>query len=201
MFINISSDQISLSDGERSQQLARNGVENILGPLLVQRQKETPFHEVFLLNGPGGFTNLRIGTLMLNTRNLIGEPKLQIYDIDKLTLYAYLVHEGLLPSKGIIYLGQKHNVWLVDFEKDPSDPAYCATIHQSQFPEGEYFLDEVYDGEYWQAGKKRMVYFTQEKDQLIASYQGKVHTLTPEALQLTPVQHVEAKYMIEPVMN
>ena len=138
---------------------------------------------------------------MLNTRNMIGEPKLQIYDVDKLSLYAHLVQEGLLPHQGIIYLGQKHNVWLVDFRKNPSDPTYCTTIHQSQFPESQYFLDEVYDTEYRVTGKEHMVHFTREKNQLIVSYQRKKHKITPQSLQATPVDHVEARYMIEPVMN
>ncbi|MEI7562220.1 MAG: hypothetical protein WCJ39_00400 [bacterium] len=109
--------------------------------------------------------------MMLNTWNLIGEPKLQIYDVDKLRVYAHLVQTGFLPPKGIIYLGQKHNVWLVDFSKDPSDRAYCSTIHQSQFPEEDYFLDEVYDDTYWQAGQEKMLHFVQEEDQLLVSFQ------------------------------
>lgn len=201
MFINISSDQVYISDGEREEHLSRNGIENVFGPVLIQWQKASPFNTVFLLNGPGGFTNLRVGSLILNTRNLIGEPKLQIYDVDKLTVYAYLVREGLLPSKGIIYLGQKHNVWLIDFDKDPSDPAYCSTIQQSQFPEEAYFLDEVYDDSYWQAGQEKMVHFTQEKDQLLASFQWKTQKISPQALHLTSTDHVEAKYMIAPVIN
>jgi tRNA A37 threonylcarbamoyladenosine modification protein TsaB len=70
LFINISSDKIHLADGHKEKILDRNGIENILGPILIDRQKTAPFTEIFLINGPGGFTNLRVGTLMLNTLNM-----------------------------------------------------------------------------------------------------------------------------------
>jgi hypothetical protein len=46
-----------------------------------------------------------------------------------------------------------------------------------------------------------MVHFIQEKDQLLVSFQWKSREITPKALHLTATNHVEAKYMIEPVMN
>ncbi|MFA7717569.1 MAG: hypothetical protein WC875_02545, partial [Candidatus Absconditabacterales bacterium] len=106
--MNISSDKIYLADGTHEKVLDRNGIEDVLGPVLIDRQKTSPFTEIFLINGPGGFTNLRVGTLMLNTLNMFQENKIQIFETNKLTLFAYLVKAGLLPDKGIIYLGQKH---------------------------------------------------------------------------------------------
>ena len=124
-----------------------------------------------------------------------------MWDVDKLSLYAHLVREGFLPHHGIIYLGQKHNVWLVDFAKDPSDEGYCTTITQHQLPAGDYFLDEVYDTAYRLTGLQNMVHLTWKEGKLHVVYQDKTHELTPQSLQLQATYHIEANYMIQPVMN
>ncbi len=60
LFCNISSDKVHIADAQGEIFLERNGIEKVLGPALVDRAKKSPFDQVFLLNGPGGFTNLRV---------------------------------------------------------------------------------------------------------------------------------------------
>lgn len=98
LFINISSDKVQIADAKQEKFLDRNSIESTLGATLNQRFKTSPFDEILLLNGPGGFTNLRVGTLTLNLLNklLASEdkasipPPLQIYTITKFDLYNYL---------------------------------------------------------------------------------------------------------------
>ncbi len=223
-FINISSDKIHLTDGTKEEILARNGIEDILGPVLIDRQKTSPFTEIFLINGPGWFTNLRVGTLMLNTLNMFQEKKIQIFEVDKLTLFAHLVKIGLLPEQGIIYLGQKHNVWLARFArsswklkvescpyrikklKEPvtfdlqPEPHDFELINKDTIPAGA-FLDEVHDEIYRPQGVENMVKFVHKEWKIYAHYKHKKHEITVKDLDLKPVLQVQAKYMIEPVLN
>lgn len=69
LFINISSDKVHIADAKQEQFLDRNSIESTLGKTLVERHKQSPFDVILLLNGPGGFTNLRVGTLTLNLLN------------------------------------------------------------------------------------------------------------------------------------
>lgn len=196
LLINISSDKVALDDGNRQELLDRNGIEDMLWPILLDRQQKAPFQEIFLINGPGGFTNLRVGTLMLNMLNAVSEPKIQIYSIDKLTLFAHLVAQKILPSTGAIYLGQKHKIWLANFT---TDLPTTKEIKLSELPT-DVFLDEVYDP-YRPQGEQNMLHFFNENDKLFVSYQDKKHEIILSSLNIKPSIHVEAKYMIEPVLN
>lgn len=196
LLINISTDKVYINDGNRQAILARNGIEDILWPTLIDRYQQTPFSEIFLINGPGGFTNLRVGTLMLNMLNAVAEHHIQIFSVDKLTLFARLVSQNVLPPLGVIYLGQKHNVWLTDFSKKTPQ---TTEIKITDIP-ANAFLDEVYDP-YRPEGIENMLHITNEKDKIFVTYQDKKQAITPQELKVKPVVHVEAKYMIEPVLN
>jgi len=50
LFINISSDKVALDDGNRQEILERNGIEDVLGPTLLDWQQKKPFQEIFLIN-------------------------------------------------------------------------------------------------------------------------------------------------------
>jgi len=196
LLINISSDKIALDDGNRQEILDRNGIEDILWPILLDWQQNNPFQEIFLINGPGGFTNLRVWTLMLNMLNAVTQPQIQIFSIDKLTLFAHLVAKKILPATGAIYLGQKHNIWLADFTNE------LPTTKESKLSElpTDSFLDEVYDP-YRPNGEEHMLHIVNENDKLFVSYKGKKNEILIQDLNIKPTVHVEAKYMIEPVLN
>ena len=199
LFINISSDKIYLDDGQRQEALARNGIENVLGPTLVKWYQEAAFDEILLLNGPGGFTNLRVGTLMLNLLNTVNEYNIQIFSVDKLTMYGKLVAQGILPHQGIIYLGQKHNVWLGEFANGPITPQDCQMISLGELPGGA-FLDELYDP-YRPQGNEQMIQLTNKNGDLCLTYQGQTHTVDRRSRDLQSQTQVQADYMIAPTMN
>ena len=93
LFVNISSDYVHLFDGLDEDFLPRNGIENILGTTLLQYTQRHPVETLFLLNGPGGFTNLRVGTLAINTLNTLLQHDtgtfIPIASITKIDLYTY----------------------------------------------------------------------------------------------------------------
>jgi len=58
--VDISSDMIRLFVEGKVETFARNGVETAFGPRLVEMYRQHPTNQIFVLNGPGGFTNLRV---------------------------------------------------------------------------------------------------------------------------------------------
>lgn len=196
LLINISSDKVALDDGNRQELLDRNGIEDVLWPTLLDWHQNNPFQEIFLINWPGWFTNLRVWSLMLNMLNAVVEPKIQIFSVDKLTLFAYLVEKKVLPAHWAIYLGQKHNIWLTDFM---TNLPTTKEIKLSELPT-DVFLDEVYDP-YRPNGNEHMIHFTHKKDKIFVNYKDKKQEITIKDLNLQPIVHVEANYMIEPVLN
>ncbi len=148
LYMNISSDEIVISDWEMNIFLSRNEVEKVLWPKLVQLFREWNYSNVIVLNWPWWFTNLRVGTLCINILNSLLDNQINIYDISKINLYEKAYKWWCLCSKWIIYIGQKRNVWLWDFEK-------LEKIWQYSFDELKeiinypIFLDEVIDESYY----------------------------------------------------
>lgn len=113
--IDISADQIAIYTPEERIFLERNGVDTTIWPTLVQLDQQSDFSEILLINGPGGFTNLRVGTLAINLLKMLKKSPLQLYSISKIELYQKFFTAEYLPRYGIIYIGQKANLWLRDF--------------------------------------------------------------------------------------
>ena len=139
LFMNISTDQVIISDWETSIFLQRNDVEKTLWPKLVQMTHEWNYKNVIVLNWPGGFTNLRVGTLCLNILNTLLDNKFSFYDISKVDLYKKAHEQWVLPRYWIIYIWQNRNIRLRDFEKNEK-------IWQYSFNELEN-LDKMKDAE------------------------------------------------------
>jgi len=199
LFINISSDQIHLLDDQNEQFLERNGIENTLWPNLLEYTQSHPVETIFLLNGPGGFTNLRVGTLTLNTLNTLLEHDtgtfIPIASVTKMDLYSYAHQQWRLPRYGIIYIGQKHNVWLCDFQEKTHKQI---TLDEVQYSD-ETFLDVVYDT--YRPTSDAMISFSMNNNTLYLHYKEKSHEIKLWNLHLPLTMTVQPEYMIQPTMN
>ena len=98
LFMNISSDEVEISDGETDIFLHRNDVERVLWPKLVQLVRGWNYKNIIVLNWPGWFTNLRVGTLCLNILNTLLKNKLSFYDISKIELYKKAYEKWILSK-------------------------------------------------------------------------------------------------------
>ena len=153
IFINISSDSV-LTDTWDDYRISipRDHVERLLWWELVNLHRERWFDNVVVLNWPGGFTNLRVGTLCLNILNTLLENQLTFYDISKIDLYQKAYEKWFLPKYWVIYIWQKRNIRLRDFEKNEK-------IWQYSFNElndleemkniGNVFIEDVEDKGYY----------------------------------------------------
>ena len=199
LFMNISSDYMHLLDDQQEQFLPRNGIENTLWASLLEYTQSNPVETLLLLNGPGGFTNLRVGSLTLNTMNelLLNDTGtfIPLASITKLDLYQYAHKKWWLPRYGIIYIGQKHNVRLYDAEENTHKQITLEEIDNSD----EIFFDWVHDP-YW-TSDEYMISFSMNNNTLYLIYQGNSHEINLMELGIPLTMSVEPAYLIEPTMN
>ena len=199
LFMNISSDNVIISNWEDNIFLHRNDVEKTLWPKLVQLVREWNYNKIIVLNWPWWFTNLRVGTLCMNILNAVMNNQIDFYDISKIDLYQKAYENWILPNKWLIYIGQKRNVWLWDFEKDEK-------MWQFSFDEvngkldNQYFIDEVIDSNYYPEwiDKNYEIKTEFNGEALVIKYWDKSIQFSLEDLGLLPIESVAPNYMIEP---
>lgn len=140
LFGNISADKIQfVVDGKET--LIENGdLEKSIAAFLYEQKEIT---KVFVINGPGSFTNLRITTLALNMYNFLHEGKADYYTIDKLTLYQKLYHKKFLPRYSYIYIGQRKNRRKIDLETMEHETVQIAE-HAEQMQQSDCFVDQTF---------------------------------------------------------
>lgn len=199
LFVNISSDQIHLLDDQDEHFLPRNGIEDRFWPMLLEYTQNHPVESMLLLNGPGGFTNLRVGTLTINMLNTLLEHDtwtfIPIASITKIDLYNYAYKQWRLPRYGIIYIGQKHNIWRYDFQENVHQQITLEEIDYSDAP----FLDFVHDP-YWPT-PDAMVYFSMRNNRIYLQYKDISHEIDIKELFIPLTMTVQPEYFIQPTMN
>jgi len=217
LYLDISSDKVYLSCNDEELFLERNSIENELWKILVQRRRKYQFTKAYVLNGPGGFTNLRVGSLCVNLLNALVKDQIDLYSVSKIDLYSFAYEREVVERYGIIYIGQKRNIWLWDFEKKeriwqfsfdqlneqrrdasltrpPTSHSALPTTEHDRLPNNETFLDIVYDQNYYPEFLRQL----RQVDchlvkQLLREYveEGKVQ----------PTKHIKANYMIDPIIG
>ncbi len=199
LFINISSDHVHILDDQDEHFLPRNGIEDSLWPVLLEYTKTHPVETIFLLNGPGGFTNLRVGTLSLNMLNTLLEHDtwtfIPIASMTKIDLYSYAYKQWRLPRYGILYIGQKRNVRWYDFQEQIHKQI---TLEEIQYSD-DLFLDIVHDP--YRQTIDAMISFSMSDNKIYLIYKGESHEIPVKELYLPLTMTVEPQYLIQPTMN
>ena len=193
LFLNISTDNMVLEVEWEKILLNRNDIENTLWQKLVQIYRQYHFDKVFILNWPGGFTNLRVGTLTVNLLNSLENGKIDAYSITKIDFFKYFVDQWILPNKWIIYIWQRTNVWLYDFTKWDYETIKKDEINYSD----ELFFDLVHEEWYFDT---KTVDINCDNENIILSYKWKDYKTSIEGLGLKAEKLVDAKYFIKPIM-
>ena len=193
LFLNISTDNMLIEIENEKILLERNDIENTIWPKLVELYRKYKFSDVFLLNWPGGFTNLRVGTLAMNLLNTLENGNINIYSISKVDFFDYFVKKWILPDKWIIYIWQKKNVWLYDFGK-----WYYETIKKDEINyDDKLFFDLVYEEWYFENWN---IDINLNDGNIILTYNWNNYSTTVEELNLQAEKIVDAKYFIKPIM-
>lgn len=193
LFLNISTDHIAIEIWDEKILLDRNDIENTIWKKVVELYRQYKFTDVFLLNWPWGFTNLRVGTLAMNLLNSLENGAFNSYSISKVDFFKHFVDQWILPSKWIIYIWQRKNVRLYNFEKWSYD-----TIKKDEINyEDEMFFDLVYED--WYFGKDT-IDINLIWENIILTYNWKNYETNIKKLDLQAEKLVDAKYFIKPIM-
>ena len=185
--------------------IPRDHVERLLWKELVNLYREKWFENVIVLNWPGGFTNLRVGTLCLNLLNTLLENQLSFYDISKIDLYKKAYEKWFLPKYWIIYIWQKRNIRLRDFDKNEKVWQY-SFIELKDLDEmkdiKDVFIDDVDDEEYYPEWMdeylKYHVLLNWTDLYLVDNKTANWNYISIDEFYLQPLKSIAPNYMMEP---
>lgn len=194
LFCTISSDKVYLDDGKRVVSLDRNGIENILWPTLIKWYRECPYSQIFVLNWPGGFTNLRVGAVSFNLLNELTWSSLDFFTCTKIQLYTHLVQKWFLPTIGLIYLGQKKHVWKYNFIQQTYE-----TIDIPPSSSDDMFTDTVFDPSYWWTLVSNMLTMKVKDENLEVTRNNTSITVPFKDLELAPLKEIHAEYCMDTI--
>ena len=193
LFLNISSDQVNIEIQDEKLKLDRDKIENKIWPTLVKLYRKYSFDKIFLLNGPGWFTNLRVWTLAINLLNTLEGWNIDIYSISKIDFFKYFINQTILPNKWIIYIWQRKNVRLYDFEKQKYETIKIDNINKIE----DIFFDLVYEKDYFDT---ETIDIFSKNNNIILKYKWKEFEISLENLDIKAQKMVEANYFIQPIM-
>jgi len=193
LFLNISSDQVNIEIQDEKLKLDRDKIENKIWPTLVKLYRKYSFDKIFLLNGPGWFTNLRVWTLAINLLNTLEGWNIDIYSISKIDFFKYFINQTILPNKWIIYIWQRKNVRLYDFEKQKYETIKIDNINKKE----DIFFDLVYEKDYFDT---ETIDIFSKNNNIILKYKWKEFEISLENLDIKAQKMVEANYFIQPIM-
>jgi hypothetical protein len=118
------------------------------------------------------------------------ENAVDLYTVSKTDLYAYAYEKQHIARYGIIYIGQKRNIWLWDFEKIEKIEQMNIEQLQEQNTD-EMSLDIVYEDNYYPAFLKGIQHIDHHlPQQLIPAY--------IKEKNIKPTKTIEANYMMGP---
>ena len=206
IFMNISSDYIIIDTWEKFRiDIPRNFVERYLWVELVKLYREKWFKNVVVLNWPGWFTNLRVGTLCLNILNTLFENQLDFYNISKIDLYKRAYEKKILTRYWIIYIWQKRNIRLRDFERNEK-------MWQYSFDElknldeikntKSVFIEDIEDKEYYPEWMDVYLKYHTLLDwsdiYLIDDKTADWNCISIDEFSWNPLKSINPNYMVEP---
>jgi len=206
IFMNISSDSVLIDTWDKYRiSIPRDHVERLLWWELVNLHREKWFDNVVVLNWPGGFTNLRVGTLCLNILNTLLENQLDFFDISKIDLYKKAYEKWYLPKYWVIYIWQKRNIRLRDFEKNEK-------IWQYSFNElkdleemkdvDNVFIEDIEEGNYYpECVDECLKYHIVFESDIIFIIDKKCrikNQILIDELDLKPLKSIAPNYMMDP---
>lgn len=163
MIINLGAERIILTTPHQSIIIPFEQVEEHLTKQVIEYYQTHLPTRIYVVNGPGSFTNLRVGALVVNLLLEVTKGKIQVLTLGKMELYRYLYLQGFIPSYGYYYFGQRKNFWQIDWEQDSKHTISKNTISDTE----DISSDAVYD---WFVSED-FPWFTDEHQQLLLTYQ------------------------------
>lgn len=206
MLINISSDRIQISVWTMSTEIPYTDLERTFPKALVALSKEHTIKSMYVINGPGSFTMLRIWCLGINL--LAQSENIQLFDLPKLDLYTHWMDQWALPPVWVLFMWQRKKVWVVEGKKESELWWDRTTTLVAASDLLEYLWDRTYRAEdilkhtcFDLLEKSHVVSnVTLQWDDIQATYTWS--TISTSLSQLsTPCPILEPRYMMEPTLG
>jgi tRNA A37 threonylcarbamoyladenosine modification protein TsaB len=157
--------------------------------MLVQQFQQQPFATIYVLNGPGSFTNLRLGCLVINTLQNLTSENITILSINKPEFRNTCYQHHAIPHRGVLYIGQKKNAWLFDTVTQSHEKKTLEEL--AQFP--DMFRE---DANLWQTEHKATMHVTTTDCHL--TFDNQTTTIALTDFPWTQVQTLTPHYLIQP---
>lgn len=192
-FVNFSSNYVQILWNDFKYEFENRNFEQILPNILSQIYEKNFYDKIFVLNWPWSFTTLRIWSVALNMLNLFKDYKIQYYSTNKINFYKQIRKQLNLPRYWLIFIWQKLNYRLYDFD---ADSFITQDITQLSLVE-EFFVDWLSAWLLWEFDNKK-VFISIQSDKLLVTYWSNKILIWIEELGIQPVFNLVPDYMISP---
>lgn len=196
MILNLWAERIILIIGDQQIVLPFEQVEEHLTQQVVDLYMEHRPSTLYVINWPGSFTNLRVGTLVANLMWSLSKWTLQLMTIDKLSLFRYLYLQGILPVSGYIYFWQRKNFRIMNMETDDTTTYSKQNFADTEHVRPDFFVDWFVGGDFPFFGdRSQEITIAVEDGRIMISYQNSLLDCTDI---FVPTQKIDPMYGIEP---
>lgn len=187
LFLNISLPQIILEINWETKIIENKKTEETIPKILFEYFEKYNFKNITIINWPWSFTALRIWSLSINILNFLKNYNLNLFSIDKITLYKYLFEKNFLPWKWIIYIWQKKKALLYDFENDFSENIFIDNLEQKNL-----FTD------FWLNSKNiNILKINLQNQKLNINFENNNILVSPKEIT-KPEKTIQPNYLIQP---
>lgn len=192
-YLFLGADRVWYHDGDHKIFFDRNTLDQTLAKALLADVSARSVAEIIVITGPGGFTNLRVGSLVCN---LLAHyhPSVSFRVVSKLDCYKRCVNNKILPPQWLLYIGQQKSVWDYDFDTD------IYTVVAKDISVDEDCFVEYIDGYHDVVDEKKKVRFDIDAHWLYLYYQW-IHYLSPLLAIIELSDTVQPSYYVQPIIG
>ena len=174
-------------------------------PLALIRVGRGPAESIIAINGPWGFTSLRIWSLTLNTIQQFFEREIAFFSMTKIELFSYCIQQNFLPARWLIGIGQKKKMWWVDRQDwwHYTQTMIWVDTVENWRRSADYFVDFIGDHMLLEhTDTSLQVGMSSSPDWLFLKYKNSDFIVPYEAFKEWWPQHtITPAYMIEPTLS
>ncbi len=195
MILNLWAERIVLVVEDQHIILPFEQVEEHLTEQIVSLYMEYRPPVLYVINGPGSFTNLRVGALVANLLLSLSRWILQVTTIGKMELYRYLYLQGLLAESWYIYFWQRKNFWITHLQTDEHNTYAKQNFADTEQVRSDFFVDWFVGGDFpFFVDRAQEIALSFHENRVIVSY----HEQEIDCTDIfSPTQKIEPIYGIE----
>lgn len=196
MILNLSSERITLITTDQYIVIPFAQVEEHLTQQVIELYMTYRPTVLYVINGPGSFTNLRVWALVANLLSTLSKWTLQLMTIDKLSLFRYLYLQGILPEDWYIFFGQRKNFWTLNMKTEEQKTYTKDNFTDTEQVREDFFVDWFVGDDFpFFLDRSPQIKLHYKEERIIASYDEETLDCTDI---FVPTEKIEPLYGIAP---